>query len=478
MSEDWGHANDVGPPAAPFATPPCVGLSDAALRVIVDSFALPILVVDEAGTIRCAAGSIERDFGWTADQLEGRNVIEFTTPEEVDRALQAVADLVLHDELGIGVPSVFGIIRGDGDITYMAVGAVPLLEPPVDGFVFYFLPWDAQLHFDKFFAALLSGESLDVVFARLGLSIAISLEAAGAVVHYGFDGVTFAATAGTGEPEGCRDLVDAPWHRAVLTGEPQYVFTADLGTAAPSVEAAGLEGCWAIPLPRLDGLAPAVLTVWRRTAMPPVTAHEFVISRSLTHIQLALVRSAEHRQLAYLADHDHLTGVANRAHFVRLVDEALAVGSDNVGLLYCDLDGFKTVNDSRGHGAGDAVLAEVAVRLARALDGQGHLARIGGDEFSVLIRADLDNASALGSRLLRSLDEPFSVDGEPARLGISIGIAMAQVDSSADSLLKRADAALYEAKRRGGHQVCVATAPGDVSSPFPGAPPPTVDLVG
>ncbi|MEO6627663.1 MAG: sensor domain-containing diguanylate cyclase [Aquihabitans sp.] len=469
MSVDRRHTRDGGPLEAAGAAPPPSGLSDDAFRMIVDTLSLPILVVDQGGTIRYAAGSVTRDFGWTPDQLEGRNVIEFTPPEEAERAIQSVADLVLHDELGIGVPSVFGIIRADGELTYMAVGAVPLLQPPVEGIAFYFLPWDAQLHFDKFFAALLAGEPLEVVFARLGLSIAISLEAAGAVVHYGFDGVSFTGTAGTGEPDGCHDLVDSPWHRAVITGEPQYVATADLGTAARSVEAAGLGGCWAIPLPNLDGLSPAVLTVWRHTATSPVTAHDFVIGRSLTHVQLALVRSAEHRQLAHLADHDHLTGVANRSRFVRLVDEALAAGSDNVCLLYCDLDGFKTVNDSRGHGAGDAVLAEVAHRLARAIEGQGTLARIGGDEFTVLVRSDLESAKALGSRLLRSLDDPFTVDGEPARLGVSIGIAMAHVDSSADSLLKRADAALYEAKRRGGHQVCVASVNGSLPQPPSGA---------
>ena len=290
--------------------PPLAGLSDSAFRVIVDTLSIPVLVVDGVGTIVHAGGSVLRDFGYEPHELRGRNVIEFTPAEEVDRALQSIDELTRHDELGIGVPTAFPIIRKDGTRTWMVIGAVPLLDPPVEGMTFYFLPWDAQLHFDEFFSSLLAGDPLDVVLTRLALSVAISLEVAGVSIHHGFDGSGFQAISGAGHPAGLEAVTDGPWHRAARTGEPQHVAVSAIAGIGPDVE--------------------AVMTVWRRVHVAPVRAHDFVIDRSLRYVQLALVRSAEHRQLAHLADHDHLTGVANRTRFERIVGEALVRSTGDV----------------------------------------------------------------------------------------------------------------------------------------------------
>jgi PAS domain S-box-containing protein len=192
-------------------------LSDSAFRVIVDTLSIPVLVVDGVGTILHAGGSVLRDFGYEPHELRGRNVIEFTPAEEVDRALQSIDELTRHDELGIGVPTAFPIIRKDGTWTWMVIGAVPVLDPPVEGMTFYFLPWDAQLHFDEFFASLLAGDPLDVVLARLALSVAISLEVVGVSIHHGFDGSGFQAISGAGHPAGLeavrRPLAPGGTHR-------------------------------------------------------------------------------------------------------------------------------------------------------------------------------------------------------------------------------------------------------------------------
>ena len=418
--------------------------------MIVDTLTIPVLVVDGQGTIVHAGGSVLRDFGYQPHELEGRNVIEFTPAEEVDRALQSIDELTQAEDLGIGVPTAFPIIRKDGAWTWMAIGAVPLLDPPVQGMTFYFIPWDAQLHFDEFFASLLAGDPLDVVLARLALSIAISLEVLGVSIHHGFDGTSFEAVHGAGHPPGLAAVADGPWHRAAITGESQYVpvSAVELGTDLPEPMP---RGCWAIPLPPHEALDGAVMTVWRRVSSPPVRAHDFVIDRSLRYVQLALVRSAEHRQLAHMADHDHLTGVANRTRFQRIVEEALARSDADVAVMYCDLDGFKGVNDERGHAVGDEMLIEVARRMTAAVGNSGEVARIGGDEFTVFV-GDGSLGREVAERLVAAFDTPVVVEGEPALLGLSVGLVVGRAASS-EMLMRRADVALYTAKHAGGAQV-------------------------
>jgi len=432
-------------------------LSAASYRDIVDTLELPILVIEGDGTIRYAGGSLERDIGWVPEEVVGRNVIEFTPADQVERAIESLGELVQHDELGIGVPTMFAVIRPDGGLTWSAVGAVPLLDGPVEGIALCLLPWDAQLHFDESMSALLAGSPLETVFAHLAMSISVSLEAAGAVIHHGLVDGRFAASTGVGVPAACLEVGEGPWHLAAATGEPLYVASRDLPEAAAraAIEA-GILGCWAIPLPDHSELAPAALSVWRWSEMSPVRAHEFVLTRSITYVQLALVRSAEHRALEYLADHDHLTGVANRALFGRTVEDALRDQGPSVTLLYCDLDEFKQINDERGHGAGDAVLRAAAERMSAVVDGRGVLARIGGDEFTVLVRDDITGATELARELLAAMARPFVLDSEEVEVGLSVGVAAAEADSTVDSLLTRADVALYRAKRQGGGRMAVA----------------------
>jgi diguanylate cyclase (GGDEF)-like protein len=145
-----------------------------------------------------------------------------------------------------------------------------------------------------------------------------------------------------------------------------------------------------------------------------------------------------------------------------------------VALLFIDLDGFKEVNDTHGHGAGDEVLKEVARRIKGCVRNTDTASRLGGDEFVVLLEGDVLEATpvVVGKRILGALAAPFHFcsnygggpikkDGE-ARLGASIGVAMhPPIESHVDSLFKRADAAMYEAKRAGKGRVVMATSPGE-----------------
>jgi diguanylate cyclase (GGDEF)-like protein/PAS domain S-box-containing protein len=145
-------------------------------------------------------------------------------------------------------------------------------------------------------------------------------------------------------------------------------------------------------------------------------------------------------RLRHQATHDPLTGLANRALFDQRLDAA-----ERPALLLIDLDGFKDVNDSYGHHVGDAVLAGVADRLRACLPPGGTAARIGGDEFAVLLPgADREEAQAIADRFGRQLEDPFLIDGRPLRARASVGVAAGD-----QVLLQDADAAMYRAKRAG-----------------------------
>ncbi len=166
-------------------------------------------------------------------------------------------------------------------------------------------------------------------------------------------------------------------------------------------------------------------------------------------------RKAFEDQLAHQAFHDPVTGLANRALFADRVAHALRstvrTGS-LVAVMFIDLDDFKTVNDSLGHQAGDAVLLEVARRLSETIRPTDTVARFGGDEFAVLLDgvAGSDEAAMIADRLLSDLEAPCLVDGKQVYPRASIGICISDEDlllQDAEELLRNADVAMYMAKR-------------------------------
>jgi diguanylate cyclase (GGDEF)-like protein len=157
-------------------------------------------------------------------------------------------------------------------------------------------------------------------------------------------------------------------------------------------------------------------------------------------------------QLRHEASHDPLTGMANRLLFGSRVDQALAQAGQHVGVLFIDIDDFKTVNDSLGHAAGDELLRAIADRIGQCLRPGDVAARLGGDEFAVLLIGIDAPATAvrIAERVIESLREPFIIAAEEVLTHASIGIATA-IDTVRDGqeLLQNADLALYTAKSSG-----------------------------
>lgn len=166
-------------------------------------------------------------------------------------------------------------------------------------------------------------------------------------------------------------------------------------------------------------------------------------------------RKKAEEELLYLASYDTLTGLPNRAHFQKHLEQSLAgarQGKYSIALFFGDLDRFKSVNDSLGHAVGDQLLVETARRLRNAVRHGDLVARLGGDEFTVLLgrvdgKADVER---VGDRILAAFEEPFHLEGHALSITTSLGISLFPQDArDAATLVKQADSAMYEAKAEG-----------------------------
>jgi diguanylate cyclase (GGDEF)-like protein len=169
--------------------------------------------------------------------------------------------------------------------------------------------------------------------------------------------------------------------------------------------------------------------------------------------RLAVQREQAERALLHQATHDTLTGLPNRAELLARLATALdrerAAGRPGVVLLFCDLNGFKLVNDRFGHAAGDRLLVEVASRLRAGLRAGDMVARYGGDEFLVLCENDTPTTlPRLRSHIDEALSAPIHLGGEQVQVGASVGAVTSDGVADADELIRRADEAMYSAKQQ------------------------------
>jgi len=165
-------------------------------------------------------------------------------------------------------------------------------------------------------------------------------------------------------------------------------------------------------------------------------------------------RKALEEQLRQLAFHDPLTLLANRNLFRDRVQHALTLaqrGHVSVAVMFLDLDNFKNINDSLGHDAGDRLLQAVAQRIVKTTRSTDTVARLGGDEFAVLVEgiATFHEVERIADALIATLDRPFPLDGTEVRVGASIGVALSTPQAGAETLLSKADIAMYHAKAAG-----------------------------
>lgn len=167
----------------------------------------------------------------------------------------------------------------------------------------------------------------------------------------------------------------------------------------------------------------------------------------------------DHRRLVHSVRHDSLSGLFNRFGIIERLGDRLDAGHDDFSVLYLDIDRFKTINDTLGHGAGDDLLTTIGRRLERVVGAEGDTARIGGDEFVVIVdRSNGDHAHRLAERLARAVIEPVEINGRLLRVSASVGIAIGPWhERSALDVLDHANQALHRAKQHGRDRVEVFT---------------------
>ncbi|MDY6806488.1 MAG: EAL domain-containing protein [Cyanobacteriota bacterium] len=201
---------------------------------------------------------------------------------------------------------------------------------------------------------------------------------------------------------------------------------------------------------------------WReikRGQTQPWTAEEIKLAKSIgIHLYLAIMQSRVEAMLRHQASHDPLTGLTNRVLFNEQLSFALASShqrGEMLAVMFLDLDGFKQINDTLGHAAGDLVLKNVGDRLKGSVRDGDNIARWGGDEFTFLITKidSSEDAAYIARELLESLEAPFHLDEHEFYIKGTLGIAVAPHDGiDAETLLKNADASMHRAKQLGKNQ--------------------------
>jgi diguanylate cyclase (GGDEF)-like protein/PAS domain S-box-containing protein len=439
---------------------------------LLDAAPVGLLVIDPAGTISWASPSVYDLTGYGHEDVVGTNILTYLHETAVDGLLESVSYVTEYTDAVMG-PASLGFVHADGELRVLEVyGTNRLDDPLVGGLVVSVRDITFQYRINEALQAYTEGAALERVLHILaGALLGLPIQGRSSI----FDTVTGEPLAEIGlhlmdlasSPPGA---VRRPWEEAVVTGEP--VYPADLSAYDDELRrhAAehGIATIWAVPVAIAAADIPlrprACVVIAKSGPGEPSVNERYTIANLTRSAALVMEREVLLGELARSARSDPLTGLANRAHLFRSRAGDRSGdhrGDGPVAVLAVDLDGFKPINDAHGHAAGDAVLVEVARRMAAACRAGDELGRIGGDEFVMLCWNITDDreATAVADRILSVLaapiDLPPGLGADFVSVGASIGIALsAGADARAegeglDRTLARADGALYDAKRSG-----------------------------
>ncbi|MCW2544345.1 MAG: hypothetical protein JWM40_1897 [Frankiales bacterium] len=386
-----------------------------------------VMVIDPLGHLSYASPSVEKALGW--DREEG--LLDLVSGDD-RRPLEAAIEVALVDGRSACTFRVNGVM---GPIVLEARLTDRIADPAVEGIVV---------------------NARDVTVQALAQArLADSEQRYRRIVETAQEGIWVTDAAGITRFINARAAAMLQLPVASLLGKPAAEVLAPLLDDAGRAEIAqrmearrtGEIASYEFGLTRPDG-------TWIHTQITasPLFDPEGRYDGSLTMVTDITARLVAEEQLRKDARTDPLTGLANRAFLSR--EAALALADYDPArppaLVYCDLDGFKTVNDAWGHSAGDELLRKVALRLKELEGPDITIGRLGGDEFAVLI-ADTpdDEVDAFTERLMAALREPYALGEREHHIDLSVGIAIAQPGDQVESMLRNADLAMYQAKSDG-----------------------------
>ncbi|MCU1374910.1 MAG: diguanylate cyclase domain [Actinomycetia bacterium] len=387
-----------------------------------------VIVVDRNARLLWGNRTAERTLGWTIDELRGEPVDFLCHPDDLPTALASLAS-VGNKEMGTAVE----IRVRDRSGRYRSVevrGRDASDEPDIGGVIMAMRDTTDRNRWE------VAGGNEDLYRAVLDHAPAITMiiDENGRV-----RGASRALTALVG-----RDLETSLGHhlREFVTHSDALTVEAELALAMSEPGQRSFE----VAFTTRDGASTVPMSLTVVNLLDDRTVEGLVVS-AVDITALAESRARIH----HLANHDQLTGLPNRATFTERLHDALSAArrrDSSVSLLHCDLDGFKDVNDRYGHLAGDHVLKETAERLLTATRAGDTVARMGGDEFVILVEDGEARAiRALLARIREAVAAPMELPGgQTITITLTVGAATADGSSDVDDLLGRADAAMYAAK--------------------------------
>lgn len=447
------------------AQPPTGGLDDADEQRFFALSRSLFAVVDYQGHFLRMSPAWEKVLGRPLSEMIGRRFVEFVHPGDVERSLDRLERERTND-LGLQ-PIENRYLHADGSIVWLSWDTQPAMDESAvwciarDVTAFRQRAIQQELVADLGRTALEGGSEKELLQAAV-LGLAKALELPIVVVLELRPDNTLQARAGLGVPFDPQD--PAPplpvddrtlSGRALLSGH--LVLSTDVGQQVHPhgyAERYGARGAVSVHIGRADRPWGVLTCSDSRPRDFDQSEQRFV--EQVAHVLgSAIERRGVEALLQHQATHDGLTGLPNRELMRERVTSALADSRGRgtaVGLLLCDLNGFKDVNDSLGHAAGDSVLQELAVRLTGAVGEGGTVARLGGDEFALCVVGPSTELEVLGvaNTVVRLMREPFTLPGLQVPLSTSIGVAVSPTHGrDASTLLRHADVAMYRAKSAG-----------------------------
>jgi diguanylate cyclase (GGDEF)-like protein/PAS domain S-box-containing protein len=444
---------------------PSVGSPDF-YKAIVESAANPYVVIDADLVLRYASPSIELLLGWTPDDWIGQNVAALLSPDSLQLVIAGLEEIgfASRDPQWVGAPLRLFLTTSDGDSIPVDVYSRETERTGVQGTVVQLVRAGASQTMADAVDSILEGRDLDHALSLLTSLVEHDISGTAAILASGWDGTRFAQVAGRDRLLFLR-VLDPVDRDAVATMLASGLRVADLfedlgpDTRAGAVRR-GFHACWCAPVPGEPGHDPtAALFIWREGPGPPGVIFRDAILRAVSLARLALRWMGQQQVLTWSASHDQLTGLTNREEFQNRLD-ASAGGSRAV--LFCDLDDFKPVNENLGHRAGDRLLAAVAARMRRVCT-ECVIARVGGDEFAILLHPSpsLEAALEVAANVQQMLSDPISIDDARAQVGVTIGVAFDPTGrTGSDRLMDHADRLLRQGKAQGKNLVRSTTLPG------------------
>jgi diguanylate cyclase (GGDEF)-like protein/PAS domain S-box-containing protein len=445
------------------------------LATVMDLLLDVICVVDPQGRFLFVSAACERVFGYTAQEMLGRPMIELVHPDDRARTLNAVDEIVAGDHK----PNFENrYVRKDGRVVHIMWSA---RWSPADRVrVAVARDVTERKRAESMQAALyaiseaaFAAEDLLALFQRVHQIIGELLPAINffvALYDAAEDSLSFPYYVDECDAAPAAGRLDSGTLSAdvIRTGQALRLTRDTAALAAtefqPDVGSAAVD--WlGVPLSSSTGVIGA-LVVKSRSAQAHYTAADIELLKFVsTQVAAAIERKQAEARLQHMARHDPLTDLPNRSLILDRLTTALARARRDrtrLSLLYLDLDTFKHVNDSFGHTAGDSLLQEVARRLKCCVRESDTVGRMGGDEFVVLLGGihSPEQVSLVAEKIRLALCQPFDLAGRPLAISPSIGIAHhPEHGDDGEQLIRRADEAMYAAKQSGGNRFKVAGEP-------------------